>query len=139
LLSSRRKKVDWRLVGVGVIIQLIIALLISEVGIVKRAFDFISQGFVTFLGFSLNGAEFLYGDLAKNSNAAEGVNHSLGFLFVFQALPTVIFFSAITAGLYYLGILQKIVYGFAWIMAKTMRLSGAESNRSAPFGQAFHW
>ncbi|WP_339606046.1 nucleoside transporter C-terminal domain-containing protein [uncultured Roseivirga sp.] len=131
LLSSRRKKVDWRLVGVGVIIQLIIALLISEVGIVKRAFDFISQGFVTFLGFSLNGAEFLYGDLAKNSNAAEGVNHSLGFLFVFQALPTVIFFSAITAGLYYLGILQKIVYGFAWIMAKTMRLSGAESMSAA--------
>ena len=131
LISSRRKKVDWRLVGVGVIIQLIIALLISEVGIVKRAFDFISQGFVTFLGFSLNGAEFLYGDLAKNSNAAEGVNHSLGFLFVFQALPTVIFFSAITAGLYYLGILQKIVYGFAWIMAKTMRLSGAESMSAA--------
>ncbi|KYG71606.1 CNT family concentrative nucleoside transporter [Roseivirga ehrenbergii] len=131
LLSSRRKKVDWRLVGVGVVIQLVIALLISEVGFIQLAFDKVSQAFVTFLGFSLNGAEFLYGDLAKNSSAAEGVNHSLGFLFVFQALPTVIFFSAVTAGLYYLGILQKIVYGFAWIMAKTMRLSGAESMSAA--------
>ena len=131
LLSSKRKKVDWRLVGVGVIIQLVIALLISEVGFIQKAFDYVSQAFVTFLGFSLNGAEFLYGDLAKNSDAVEGVNHSLGFLFVFQALPTVIFFSAVTAGLYYLGILQKIVYGFAWIMAKTMRLSGAESMSAA--------
>ncbi|KYG84649.1 Na+ dependent nucleoside transporter domain-containing protein [Roseivirga seohaensis] len=131
LLSSRRKKVDWRLVGVGVVIQLVIALLISEVGFIQLAFDKVSQAFVTFLGFSLNGAEFLYGDLAKNSSATEGVNHSLGFLFVFQALPTVIFFSAVTAGLYYLGILQKIVYGFAWIMAKTMRLSGAESMSAA--------
>ena len=131
LLSSKRKKVDWRLVGVGVVIQLVIALLISEVGFIQLAFDKVSQAFVTFLGFSLNGAEFLYGDLAKNSSAAEGVNHSLGFLFVFQALPTVIFFSAVTAGLYYLGILQKIVYGFAWIMAKTMRLSGAESMSAA--------
>ena len=131
LLSSRRKKVDWRLVGVGVVIQLVIALLISDVGFIQFAFDKVSQAFVTFLGFSLNGAEFLYGDLAKNSSAAEGVNHSLGFLFVFQALPTVIFFSAVTAGLYYLGILQKIVYGFAWIMAKTMRLSGAESMSAA--------
>ncbi|WP_421978361.1 NupC/NupG family nucleoside CNT transporter [Roseivirga seohaensis] len=131
LLSSRRKKVDWRLVGVGVVIQLVIALLISEVGFIQLAFDKVSQAFVTFLSFSLNGAEFLYGDLAKNSSAAEGVNHSLGFLFVFQALPTVIFFSAVTAGLYYLGILQKIVYGFAWVMAKTMRLSGAESMSAA--------
>jgi CNT family concentrative nucleoside transporter len=131
LLSGKRKKIDWRLVGVGVVIQLVIAILISEVDFIKRAFDFVSQGFVTFLGFSLNGAEFLYGDLAKNSAAAEGVNHNLGFLFVFQALPTVIFFSAVTAGLYYLGILQKIVFGFAWIMAKTMRLSGAESMSAA--------
>lgn len=131
LLSGKRKKIDWRLVGVGVIIQLVIALLISEVDFIKRAFDFVSQGFVTFLGFSLNGAEFLYGDLAKNSAAIEGVNHNLGFLFVFQALPTVIFFSAVTAGLYYLGVLQKIVFGFAWVMAKTMRLSGAESMSAA--------
>lgn len=131
LCSGNKKAISWRLVGVGILLQIIIAVLIAYVPIVQTAFRALSEGFVQFLGFALNGAEFLYGDLAKNSNAADGVNHSLGFLFVFQALPTVIFFSAITAGLYYLGILQKIVYVFAWIMAKTMRLSGAESMSAA--------
>ena len=131
LLSGNKKGISWRLVGVGVLLQIIIAVLIACVPIVQTAFRLLSEGFVQFLGFALNGAEFLYGDLAKNSDTAEGVNHSLGFLFVFQALPTVIFFSAVTAGLYYLGILQKIVYIFAWIMAKTMRLSGAESMSAA--------
>lgn len=131
LLSGNRKKISWRLVGVGITLQIIIALLISNVPIVQSLFRLMSEGFVTFLNFALDGAEFLYGDLAKNSDAVDGARHSLGFLFVFQALPTVIFFSSITAGLYYLGILQKIVYVFAWIMAKTMRLSGAESMSAA--------
>ncbi|MEP1097099.1 MAG: nucleoside transporter C-terminal domain-containing protein [Cyclobacteriaceae bacterium] len=130
-LSGNRKKVDFRLVGIGILIQVIIGLLIANVSFVNQLFSMVSAGFVTFLNFGLKGAEFLYGDLAYNSEAVPGVNHSLGFLFVFQALPTVIFFSAVTAGLYYLGILQKLVYGFAWIMAKTMRLSGAESMSAA--------
>ncbi|WP_420387232.1 NupC/NupG family nucleoside CNT transporter [Roseivirga sp.] len=131
LLSGNKKAISWRLVGVGVVLQVIIAILISRVGIIQQGFDAMSRGFVTFLNFALDGAEFLYGDLSKNSDNVEGARHSLGFLFVFQALPTVIFFSSITAGLYYLGILQKIVYGFAWVMAKTMRLSGAESMSAA--------
>lgn len=131
LLSGNKKAISWRLVGVGVVLQVIIALLISKVPIVQTGFDALSRGFVTFLNFALDGAEFLYGDLSKNSDSVEGARHSLGFLFVFQALPTVIFFSSITAGLYYLGILQKVVYGFAWVMAKTMRLSGAESMSAA--------
>lgn len=130
-LSGNRKNVDFRLVGIGITIQVIIGLLIANVEFVNQLFSWVSAGFVKFLNFGLKGAEFLYGDLAKNSNAAPNVNHDLGFLFVFQALPTVIFFSAVTAGLYYLGLLQKIVYGFAWIMAKTMRLSGAESLSAA--------
>lgn len=131
LFSGNRKRISWRLVGVGLALQIIIALLIGYVPIVQTGFNALSRGFVAFLGFALDGAEFLYGDLARNSEAVEGTKHSLGFLFVFQALPTVIFFSAITAGLYYLGILQKVVYVFAWIMAKTMRLSGAESMSAA--------
>ena len=130
-LSKNRKKVDFRLVFIGVVFQVVIALLIANVSFVNQVFTAISSGFVKFLNFGLQGAEFLYGDLAKNSNAAEGVNHSLGFLFAFQALPSVIFFSAVSAALYYLGVLQKVVYGFAWIMAKTMRLSGAESLSAA--------
>ncbi len=131
LLSGSRKTINWRLVAVGIILQVVIGLLISRVGFIQTGFAILSTGFVKFLSFGLKGAEFLYGDLAKNSDAVTGARHSLGFLFVFQALPTVIFFSSITAGLYYLGILQKIVFGFAWIMTKTMRLSGAESLSAA--------
>ncbi len=130
-LSRNRKKVDFKLVAIGVVMQIVIALLIANVGFVNQAFAFLSAGFVKFLNFGLLGAEFLYGDLARNSDAAEGVNHSLGFLFAFQALPSVIFFSAVSAALYYLGVLQKVVYGFAWLMTKTMRLSGAESLSAA--------
>ncbi len=130
-LSKNRKNVDFKLVGIGVLFQVVIGLLIANVSFVNQAFTSISAGFVKFLNFGLLGAEFLYGDLAKNSNATEGVNHSLGFLFAFQALPTVIFFSAVSAALYYLGVLQRIVYGMAWIMTKAMRLSGAESLSAA--------
>ncbi len=131
IFSGNRKSVDFRIVGIGVLIQVVIGLLIANVDFVNQLFSWASSGFVKFLNFGLRGAEFLYGDLAKNSEAVPGTKHSLGFLFVFQALPTVIFFSAVTAGLYYLGILQKLVYGFAWIMAKTMKLSGAESLSAA--------
>ncbi len=131
LLSGNRRAVDWRLVLIGITIQLLIGLIIGKVAFAQIAFSYASEKFVTFLSFAAKGAEFLYGDLSKNSAGDATVKHSLGFLFAFQALPTVIFFSAVTAGLYYLGILQKIVFGFAWIMARTMRLSGAESLSAA--------
>jgi CNT family concentrative nucleoside transporter len=127
LLSADRKAVDWRLVITGVVLQLIFGLIIAKVEIAQDVFGYVSQKFVRFLGFAQKGGEFLFGDLAKNSTGNPTVKHNLGFLFVFQALPTVVFFSAVTASLYYLGVLQKIVYVFAWIMARTMRLSGSES------------
>jgi CNT family concentrative nucleoside transporter len=131
LFSAHRKRIDWKLVGAGIILQVVIAILILKVPFVRNGFEAVGTGFVKFLSFALNGAQFLFGDLAKNSDAVGGTKHSLGFLFAFQALPTVIFFSSVTAGLYYLGVLQKVVYGFAWIMTKTMRLSGAESLSAA--------
>lgn len=131
LLSGNRKAIDWRLVLIGILIQLTFGLIIGKVHFAQTAFIYISEKFVTFLSFAAKGAEFLYGDLAKNSTGNPDVKHSLGFLFAFQALPTVIFFSSVTAGLYYLGVLQKIVFGFAWIMARTMRLSGSESLSAA--------
>ena len=131
LLSSYRKKIDWKLVATGIALQIVIALLVLKVPLIRNAFDAIGSGFVKFLGFAAYGAQFLFGDLARNSDAVENSRHNLGFLFAFQALPTVIFFSSVTTGLYYLGILQKVVYGFAWIMTKTMRLSGAESLSAA--------
>jgi CNT family concentrative nucleoside transporter len=131
LLSSYRKKIDWKLVATGIVLQIVIALIISKVPVVRIAFEAIGSGFVKFLSFAADGAEFLFGDLAKNSSVNSNAKHNLGFIFAFQALPTVIFFSAVTTGLYYLGILQKIVFVFAWIMAKSMRLSGAESLSAA--------
>lgn len=130
LLSQNKKQIDWKLVATGLILQIVIAVCVLRIPLVRNAFDHIGHGVVKFLGFALSGAQFLFGDLAKNSDAVKA-NHNLGFLFAFQALPTVIFFSAVTSGLYYLGVLQKTVYGFAWVMTKTMRLSGAESLSAA--------
>jgi concentrative nucleoside transporter, CNT family len=124
LLSGNRKKIDWRLVGIGLLFQIIIGLGIAKVGFVRYVFEFISDKFVTFLGFAREGSQFVFGSLALNTS-------NTGFIFAFQALPTVIFFSAVTAGLYYLGILQKIVFSFAWLMTKAMRLSGSESLSAA--------
>src|SRR6478609_5492508 len=124
LLSVNRKKIDWRLVVIGLVIQIVIGLLIAKVGFVRSGFEFVSEKFVIFLSFAREGSRFVFGALADDQS-------NLGFIFATQALPTVIFFSAVTAGLYYLGVLQKIVYGFAWIMTKSMRLSGSESLSAA--------
>jgi CNT family concentrative nucleoside transporter len=122
LFSNNKKAIDWRLVGIGLLLQIVFAILITKVGFVASGFEWVSEKFVKFLSFSGDGAKFLFGDLASNK---------LGFIFAFQVLPTVIFFSTITTGLYYLGVLQKIVYGIAWVMARSMRLSGAESLSAA--------
>jgi len=122
LFSINRKAIDWRLVVIGISLQIVFGLLITKVEWVADLFYVVSSGFVTFLGFSTDGARFLFGDLAGNG---------FGFIFAFQVLPTIIFFSTVSAGLYYLGILQKIVFGIAWVMARTMRLSGAEALSAA--------
>src|SRR5690606_20054774 len=122
IFSANKKAVDWRLVGVGILIQVFFGFLITKVDFVANLFLGLSRGFVKFLSFSQDGAVFLFGDLATDS---------FGFIFAFQVLPTIIFFSTISAALYYLGVLQKIVFAIAWVMAKTMRLSGAESLSAA--------
>lgn len=123
LLSQNRKAINWRLVITGLLLQLVAGFLILRVPFVAGIFENVSEGFVKFLSFSQEGAEFLFGGLVDAS--------SFGFIFAFQVLPTIIFFSTVSAGLYYLGILQKIVYGIAWVMSRTMRLSGAESLSAA--------
>ncbi|UCS92983.1 NupC/NupG family nucleoside CNT transporter [Echinicola marina] len=122
LFSANRKSVDWRLVGIGVTLQAIFGFLITKVEFVEKVFTGVSGAFVKLLSFAQAGAIFLFGDLATDS---------FGTIFAFQVLPTIIFFSTVSAGLYYLGVLQKIVFGIAWVMSKTMRLSGAESLSAA--------
>lgn len=126
LFSKNKKRIDWKLVGFGVSLQILFGVLVTQVPIVAKGFAWVSEKFVILLSFSQAGAEFLFGNLANPEN-----NGGLGFIFAFSVLPTIIFFSTVSAGLYYLGILQKIVFGFAWIMSKGMRLSGAESLSAA--------
>src|SRR5258708_10475561 len=123
LFSGNRRAVDWRLVVTGVVLQLVFGLIIAKVDVAQDVFGFVSSKFVRFLGFAQKGGEFLFGDLAKNSTGNPTVRHNLGFLFVFQALPTVVFFSAATASLYFLVVLHKILYVFALIMPATLRFS----------------
>lgn len=131
LFSENRKAIRWQLVGVGVLLQVIFGVLVTQVGFVAQIFNTLSKGFVTLINFSQAGAVFLFSGLAKNSFEDPTANHSLGVIFAFQVLPSIIFFSTFSAGLYYLGILQKIVFGIAWLMSKTMKLSGAESLSAA--------
>ncbi|MFH6981959.1 NupC/NupG family nucleoside CNT transporter [Marinoscillum sp. 108] len=123
LFSLKRKSVDWRLVLTGIALQVIFGLLITQIDFVRQAFNWISRQFVVLLSFSGDGASFLFGSLMDTEN--------MGFIFALQVLPTVIFFSTVTSGLYYLGVLQWIVKGIAWIMTRTMKLSGAESLSAA--------
>ena len=111
----------------GIILQILFGIAVFKVPFINQGFSWLSSKFVAFLDFARQGAVFLFGGLSVNSFTDASAGHNLGFLFAFQALPTVIFFSAVTSGLYYLGILQKIVKGFAWVMVRTMKLSGAES------------
>jgi len=89
----------------------------------KQLFQWIAEGFVIILGFTTEGAKFVFGNLA----VSQGMEGSLGFFFAFQVLPTIIFFSSLMSVLYYLGVMQKVVQGMAWIMARLMGTSGAES------------
>ena len=124
LFSKNKKEINWSLVSKGILIQLVLAFLILKVPFVQNIFEWMSQVFVIILQFSKNGALFLFGDTLVNSN-------NFGAIFAFQILPTIVFFSALTSLLFYFGILQKIIFLFAYIMKKTLKLSGAESLAAA--------
>lgn len=125
-LSSKRKAINWRTVGGAFLLQFILAILILKTPGVDRAFDFIAKAFVKVISFTDYGSDFLL-----NSWKLEGEVHPALYNFAFRILPTIIFFSALSALMYYYGILQKVVWGFAWLMKKTLKLSGAESLAAA--------
>lgn len=120
LFSSNRRAIPWRLVFTGLGLQILFGYLVLHVEIARRIVDAVGMLFVKILDFNTAGAEFLFGALVTDKQ-------TFGYLFAFNVLPTIIFFSALTSLLFYLGILQKFVYVFAWLMSKTMNLSGAES------------
>lgn len=125
LFSMNRKKINWGLIGKGLLLQAIIAILVLKVPAVEAAFSWISGKFVELIAYTDDGVNFLFGQFGV------GVVQAPLLTFAIKVLPTIIFFSALVSLLYYWGILQKIVYAFAWIMKKFMRLSGAESLAAA--------
>lgn len=119
LFSKNRKAIHWKTVGFGLLAQLILAIGVLKIPFVQSVFEFIGNIFVKILDFTAAGSQFLLGDLMDTS--------TYGYIFVFQILPTIIFFSALTSILFYLGIIQKIVTVLAWGLSKLLGISGAES------------
>ncbi|MEQ1745957.1 MAG: nucleoside transporter C-terminal domain-containing protein [Saprospiraceae bacterium] len=124
LLSRNRRAINWRLVASGVGLQLLFAILVLKVPGVSWAFDEFAKVFTYIIQWSENGAKFLFGDLATGGKG-------FGYIFAFRVLPTVMFYSALSSVLFYFGILQKIVYGIAWVLTRSMGLSGPESLAAA--------
>ena len=119
LCSSNRKAINWKTVGFGLMLQFVLALSILKLSWVQTIFNAIGKIFVSILDFTAAGSVFLFGDLMNAD--------TYGFIFVFQILPTIIFFAALTSLLFYLGVLQFLVKILAKGTAKLLNISGAES------------
>lgn len=125
LLSKNRSRINWSIIVKGILLQIFLAFLILKVPFVERGFDFISKAFVKVIEMAHEGALFIF------SSVVTGEMHPMVMNFATWVLPSVIFFSALTSLFYYWGILQKLVYGMAWVMKRLMNLSGAESISAA--------
>lgn len=123
-LSENKKAIQWRTVITGILLQALFGLVILKTDFGRAVFDKIGQGFNAILGFTGEGAKFLFGNLATPSE-------SLGFIFATMVLPTIIFMSALMSVLYHVGIMQKVVEVVARVMMKVMKTSGAESLAAA--------
>ncbi|WP_418509148.1 NupC/NupG family nucleoside CNT transporter [Corallibacter sp.] len=119
ILSKNRKAINWKTIGFGLAAQLLLAIGVLKIPFVQKSFEFVGKIFVKILEFTQAGSEFLLGGMMDVE--------SFGFIFVFQVLPTIIFFSALTSLLFYLGVIQVVVKGMAWVLTKLLGISGAES------------
>lgn len=120
LFSANRKAIKWKTVAIGLGLQLLIAVGVLKVPVVQYAFEKIGQVFVSILDFTRAGSQFLFEGLVVDMD-------TFGFIFAFQVLPTIIFFSALTSVLFYMGVIQKVVRALAWLLTKSLGISGAES------------
>ncbi|HAU81521.1 MULTISPECIES: NupC/NupG family nucleoside CNT transporter [Gammaproteobacteria] len=119
LFSNNKRAVDWRLVVTGIALQIAFAAVVLLVPGGRDVFDALGKGFVKILEFVNAGSGFIFGSLMDTSQ--------FGFIFAFQVLPTIIFFSALMGVMYHLNVMQMIVRGMAWAITKIMRVSGAET------------
>ncbi len=121
LFSANRKAINWKTTAIGLGIQISLAIGILKVPAIQWFFNKLGQFFNEILKYTMAGSEFIFGGLLNLDNP------NIGYIFAFQILPTIIFFSALTSVLYYLGIIQKIVKGLAWLLTRFLGISGAES------------
>ena len=119
LFSNDRKAINWKTTAIGLAAQLVLAIAVLKIEFAQRIFEFFGKIFIKTLDFTMEGSRFLLGDMVNID--------SFGYVFLFQVLPTIIFFSALTSVLFYLGIIQKVVKGLAWTLSKLLNISGAES------------
>ena len=121
LLSANRKAINWRTVGLGLSAQIILAIGVLKVSFVQSFFEWVGSLFIAVLDFTMEGTKFLFAAFSTGEIEAPLVT------FAISILPTVIFFSALTSVLFYLGIIQRVVKGLAWLLSKLLQVSGAES------------
>ena len=117
--SANRKNIAWKTVGIGLLIQLMLAIGILRIGWIQSIFEALGKLFVSILDFTNAGSVFLFGDLMNAD--------SYGFIFVFQILPTIVFFASLTSLLFYMGVIQFVVKFLALVLTKILKISGAES------------
>ena len=119
LMSNNRRAISWKTVGIGLFIQILIAVGVLKINFIKNIFEILGGFFIKVLEFTGEGTKMLLGEF--------GNIETYGFIFIFQALPVIIFFSALTSILYYFGVIQKIVGFLAWGLTRIFKISGAES------------
>ena len=139
LLSHDRRRIDWRLVGAGLLLQALFGLVVLKTDAGRAFFDQVGSIVTGLLGFQEQGARFVFGNLVQSTvpvgtpGADGGLDTTAGYVaatgayFAFNVLPTIIFFSALMSVLYYLNVMQLVVKSIAWVMQKTLRTSGAET------------
>ncbi|MBI4056193.1 MAG: NupC/NupG family nucleoside CNT transporter [Elusimicrobia bacterium] len=124
-MSRDRKRINWRLVAWGMGLQLLFGVLVLKTAPGLWVFDKLNDGTLALLNFTQQGTRFLFSSFSTGQIEPPLVN------FTFHVLPTIIFFSSLMTVLYYLGVMQWVVYGFAVVMQKTMKTSGAETLSTA--------
>jgi CNT family concentrative nucleoside transporter len=129
LFSTDRKRIRWRTVAWGLGLQILFAFLVLRFDYGQRAMSWAGGVVNSMLACTFAGTKMLFGQLGLPNSGAYGnlLPPNAGAIFAFQVLPTIIFISAFFALLYHVGVMQIIIRGFAWVMLKTMRISGAES------------
>ena len=124
LFSTDRRAIDWRLVGAGLLLQIVFAVLVLYTGPGRALFEAAGTLFAQILEFTYEGSSFIFGEELGRPDSGS-------VYFAFQVLPTIIFFASLMGVLYFLGLVQPVVKGLGWVMQRTLRISGAESLAAA--------